>query len=88
VAYEEIVRPEKLDQIFGDEIKHALDSLSEEFREVIFLCDVQELPYQEISEILEIPIGTVRSRLARARGTLQKILWDYARDKGLWRRQS
>ncbi|MCM8775809.1 MAG: sigma-70 family RNA polymerase sigma factor, partial [Candidatus Omnitrophica bacterium] len=74
-----------LELFFGDEIMRALESLSVEFREVIFLCDVQELSYRDIAKILKVPIGTVRSRLARARGALQKILWTYAEEKGLLR---
>lgn len=85
---EEALATSRLEHVLGDEVSKALDSLSEEFREVIFLCDVQEFSYQEISRILEVPIGTVRSRLARARGSLQKLLWDYAVQKGLLRRPS
>ena len=66
---EEALATSRLEHVLGDEVSKALDSLSEEFREVIFLCDVQEFSYQEISRILEVPIGTVRSRLARARGS-------------------
>lgn len=84
---EAVADPKKLEYVMGDEIKEALDSLPDEFREVVFMCDVQGLPYQEIAGILDVPVGTVRSRLARARGRLQKILWEYARRKGLWRRK-
>lgn len=86
VPAEEVLDPEKLEHVLGDEIKQALEQLSEEYREVIYLCDIQEMSYQDIADILEIPIGTVRSRLARARKQLQKMLWRYAKDKGLWRR--
>lgn len=80
--------PETMEQEFGDEIMKALESLPADFKEAVLLCDVQEFTYQEIAEILEIPIGTVRSRLARARALLQKHLWDYACRQGLWRRPS
>ena len=79
---------EEFTENFEDEVAHALESLSDDFREVIFLCDVQEFSYQEISEILELPIGTVRSRLNRARSQLQKKLADYAKEKGFFRRTS
>jgi len=78
----DVMNPDKVEELFGDEITKALESLSDEFREAVFLSDVQELPYQEIAEILEIPIGTVRSRIARARAALQKQLWVYAHEKG------
>ena len=80
--------PSQLEQFFGDEITKALALLSEEFREVIYLCDIQGLSYVGITEVLDIPIGTVRSRLARARGALQKQLWDYAKENGILRRSS
>ena len=83
---EEGLKPEKLEYILGDEIIRALNDLSDDFREVIYLCDVQALSYQEIATVLDIPVGTVRSRIARARAILQKHLWQYAVDKGLWRR--
>jgi RNA polymerase sigma-70 factor (ECF subfamily) len=83
---EAVIDPAKLEYVLGDEVKRALDSLSEDFREVIFLCDVQGLSYLEIADILDVPVGTVRSRIARARGQMQKLLWQYAKDKGLWRR--
>ena len=47
------------------------------------LSDIQGFTYQEIADILDIPIGTVRSRLSRARGMLQEKLREYARDRGL-----
>lgn len=80
--------PAKLEYVFGDEIKEAFDSLPDEFREVVFMCDVQGFSYQEIAKVLDVPVGTVRSRLARARGRLQKILWEYARRRGIWRRNA
>lgn len=80
--------PFKLEQVLGDEVTKALEQLSTEFREVIYLCDVQELSYQEMASIIDVPVGTVRSRLARARAMLQKFLFDYAKNKGLWRRPS
>jgi RNA polymerase sigma-70 factor (ECF subfamily) len=52
---------------------------------IVVLSDLEECSYAEIAETLCIPIGTVRSRLARARGALQKALWDQAGEYGLQR---
>ncbi len=57
----------------------ALDSLPETYRSVVLLADVEGFSYKEIAEMLHIPIGTVMSRLHRARRQLQVKLWDYAR---------
>lgn len=77
----------KIMDMLGDEFKKALDQLPLAYREPLFLAEVQELSYQEISGILQIPVGTVRSRLARARSALQKLLWNYAAEIGFWRRR-
>lgn len=74
---------EFLDQVTKDDIEKALEALPENFRVVVLLSDLEGLTYQEIAEALDVPVGTVRSRLARARGLLQKSLWDHALDKGL-----
>lgn len=63
---------------FVEKMEEALASLPSEQRVVLALCEFQGLSYQEIAEILECPIGTVRSRLSRARATLQEILGDYS----------
>ena len=60
------------------DIQKAIDSLPEEFRMVVLLCDVQSFSYQEAADMLDIPIGTVRSRLWRGRRLLQKTLWQQA----------
>jgi RNA polymerase sigma-70 factor (ECF subfamily) len=60
------------------DLQKAIDSLPEEFRMVVVLCDVQSFAYQEAADMLDIPIGTVRSRLFRGRRLLQKILWEQA----------
>lgn len=49
--------------MIGDEVSIALNSLQEDFRTVIWLCDIEGFSYEEIAKITEIPIGTVRSRL-------------------------
>jgi RNA polymerase sigma-70 factor (ECF subfamily) len=69
-------------QMFDDDITGALSALPEKFKSIIVLRDIEELPYEEIAEVLEIPIGTVRSRLHRARALLFDRLKEYARQKG------
>ncbi|MFQ5823846.1 MAG: sigma-70 family RNA polymerase sigma factor [bacterium] len=68
--------------IFDDEIQSALAQLSSEFRMVVLLADVEEFTYKEIAEIIECPIGTVMSRLSRARRQLQTHLKEYATKHG------
>jgi RNA polymerase sigma-70 factor (ECF subfamily) len=72
-----------LDKLLREDLDRALASLPEHHRVVVVLSDLEELSYGEIAEALGIPVGTVRSRLARARGALQKILWQQAREYGL-----
>ena len=72
-----------LDLFTDDEVKNALESLPEDFRIPVLLSDVDGFSYKEIAEMLEIPIGTVMSRLHRGRKAMQKMLYEYARDKGL-----
>jgi RNA polymerase sigma-70 factor (ECF subfamily) len=67
----------------ADEVSTALDALPEEFRVVATLYFLDDLKYDEIAEVLDVPIGTVRSRLHRARRLLQKRLWNVALDHGL-----
>ncbi|MFL5620747.1 MAG: RNA polymerase sigma factor [Gemmatimonadaceae bacterium] len=77
--------PEKafLDKLLREDLERAIDGLPEPFRVTVVLGDVQGLSYQEISDALQIPIGTVRSRLARGRAILQKALWQQGLDAGL-----
>jgi RNA polymerase sigma-70 factor, ECF subfamily len=67
------------------EVEDALAALPEEFREALLLVDVQELSYQEISKVLNIPIGTVKSRVSRARSMLREALTKYAKERGILR---
>jgi RNA polymerase sigma-70 factor (ECF subfamily) len=67
----------------SDEVTEALQSLPEDFRTVVILCDIEGLMYDEISEFLNCPIGTVRSRLHRGRKMLEEKLYDYAKDRGI-----
>lgn len=64
--------------LIDDEVVEAIDELPEEFREVLVLSDLGDLKYQEISEVLEIPVGTVKSRLFRGRRLLQERLREFA----------
>jgi RNA polymerase sigma-70 factor (ECF subfamily) len=74
-----------IEEYLEDEIKYALDNLPLAFREVVLYSDVEGLSYEEISGIVGCPLGTVKSRLYRARRALQKLLWNYAKDKGYLR---
>ena len=59
---------------FSDEVQAALAALPEEFRSAVVLCDVADLPYEEIAESLGVPVGTVRSRIHRGRRLLRNAL--------------
>ena len=72
-----------LDLFTDDEVKQALEDLPENFRLPVLLADVQGFSYKEIAEMLEIPIGTVMSRLHRGRKAMQRALYDFAEAKGL-----
>ena len=74
---------EVLATIPDEEVKAALESLPEQFRIAVILCDIEQFSYKEIADILDIPIGTVMSRIHRGRKQLQKRLWDYAAERGL-----
>ena len=71
------------ERLTEDEIKDAVENLPTQYREVVLLADVQGFSYKEIAEILEIPNGTVMSRLHRGRAKLQKVLLDFASKRGL-----
>lgn len=71
-----------LGRFVADEVKRALDGLPEIFRTAIALRDIEGFSYQEIADILEIPIGTVMSRLFRGRRILQEALREYAIREG------
>lgn len=74
---------EFVDKLLREDLDRALATLPEHYRIVVILSDLEEFSYAEIAETLNVPIGTVRSRLARARGALQKILWQQAREHGI-----
>jgi RNA polymerase sigma-70 factor (ECF subfamily) len=72
-----------LDLFTDDEVKAALEDLPESFRLPVLLADVEEFSYKEIAEMLDIPIGTVMSRLHRGRKAMHKRLFDFAQARGL-----
>ena len=76
------LRQEIFDNTMGDEVTMAMNSLPIEFRTVILLCDIENFSYDEIAKILELPIGTVRSRLFRARNMLKEKFKQYAINMG------
>jgi RNA polymerase sigma-70 factor (ECF subfamily) len=76
------LRVETVQHLIGDEITNALNSLDVDFRTVIILCDLEGFTYEEMAKILDIPIGTVRSRLHRARNLLKEKLKQYASSLG------
>jgi RNA polymerase sigma-70 factor (ECF subfamily) len=66
----------------SDDVQRALDSLPDDFRTAVILCDMQGLSYKEIAEIMECPVGTVMSRLFRGRKLLAAALRDFAVNEG------
>ncbi len=64
-----------------EEVRRAIDGLVTEFRVVVTLADVEDFSYEQIAQTLEIPVGTVKSRLYRGRRQLQKALWQYVREE-------
>jgi len=76
------LRDEIFEYSMGDEVTISLDSMAYEFRSVILLCDIEGFSYKEIAKILDLPIGTVRSRLYRARNILKEKLKPYASKLG------
>jgi RNA polymerase sigma factor (sigma-70 family) len=76
------LRIEAVQDMIGDEVATALNGLPVDFRTVIILCDIEGFTYEEMAKILDIPIGTVRSRLHRARNLLKEKLRSYAKSMG------
>jgi len=71
--------------LFGDEVNRYLRELPEPFRKALLLCDLEGLSYEEIAEVLDVPIGTVRSRISRGRAFLKERLVTYAQEMGYGR---
>ncbi len=76
------LREDLFDAMLGDEMTAAINSLDVPYRTVILLCDLEGFKYEEIAEILDIPVGTVRSRLHRGRNMLKVKLMEYAQSLG------
>jgi RNA polymerase sigma-70 factor (ECF subfamily) len=74
---------EMMELFTDDEVKSALESLPEPFRLAVILADVEGFSYKEIADMLEIPIGTVMSRLHRGRKAMHKLLFEFAAERGL-----
>lgn len=74
---------EVLEHFTESDIKQALEELPEQFRMAVLLADVEGFSYKEIADILDVPIGTVMSRLHRGRKALQKTLHDFGMQRGL-----
>lgn len=68
--------------LLDDDMTNALNSLQDDFKTVVILCDLEGLSYEEIADFVQCPIGTVRSRLHRGRKMLQQKLYDYAKQRG------
>lgn len=77
-----VVEEQVFHNALDDEVAKAVDSLPEEFRTVVILCDIEGFTYEEIAEFIDCPIGTVRSRLHRARKLLAAQLATYAKERG------
>jgi RNA polymerase sigma-70 factor, ECF subfamily len=73
---------EVLSHYLDEDVYTALQNLPPNFRMAVILADIEGLSYKEIAESLQIPIGTVMSRISRARRQLQQSLWEYAKERG------
>ena len=82
LAHGDVVRT-VLGRLTAEEVTAAINALPEEFRVVSTLYFLEDLPYQEIADVLQVPVGTVRSRLHRGRALLQQRLWRAAVDHGI-----
>lgn len=69
-------------ELIDDDLSNALNSIPEDFRTVVLLCDVEDFTYEEIANMLDVPIGTIRSRLHRGRNLLKAQLMEYAEKRG------
>jgi RNA polymerase sigma-70 factor (ECF subfamily) len=73
------------ERVVDTQVLAAVEALPEEYREAVVLSDLEGLPYAEVAEVLDIPVGTVKSRLFRARRLLQRALHDHAVELGILR---
>jgi RNA polymerase sigma-70 factor, ECF subfamily len=81
--YDETPERVVLDSLVDSDILQAIEDLPEQFRLAVMLSDIEGFSYAEMAEIMDVPMGTVMSRLHRGRKALQKRLWDIARDRGI-----
>ena len=82
-AYEDDPEGSFFGGIVDETILAHINEIPDEFREVVLLSDLEGLSYAEVAAVLDIPLGTVKSRLFRGRKLLQKLLYDYAREAGI-----
>lgn len=80
--FKQDISPDFFSKLMDKEVQAALDSLPEEFKKAIILFDLENFSYMEISEILNCPLGTVRSRISRGRSLLFEKLYNYAKSSG------
>ncbi|HEV8629060.1 MAG TPA: sigma-70 family RNA polymerase sigma factor, partial [Thermoanaerobaculia bacterium] len=73
---------ELLEKVLDEDVQHAIEELPHDYRMVVLLADLEGFSYKEIADILEIPVGTVMSRLYRGRRLLEEALLKYAREHG------
>lgn len=71
------------DRLLREDLERAVENLPEKYRSALVLVDVQGLSYAEAADALDVPVGTVRSRLSRARSRLKESLWNHAEERGL-----
>jgi RNA polymerase sigma-70 factor, ECF subfamily len=81
--YEQTPENIVLDSLVDSDILEAIEELPDQFRMAVMLSDVEDFSYAEMAEIMEVPMGTVMSRLHRGRKALQKRLWELAKEKGI-----
>ncbi len=74
---------EFINGLLQEDIRQAIDNLADHYRIAVLLIEVEGYSYEEASHLLDLPLGTIRSRLCRARGLLQRALWQQGRDAGL-----
>lgn len=80
---EDIPDRQLFDEMVGAEVERALAQVPEDFRVAVILSDVEGMSYQEIADATDVPIGTVRSRIARGRSILRRLLAEYALKEGI-----
>lgn len=72
-----------INRLLREDLERAIDALPGQYRVVVVLVEIQGLAYREVADLLDVPVGTVRSRLARGRSQLQEALWEHATEQGL-----